>query len=654
MNWKLVATEDLQTILKLYEEVFGDAISEKDYKDRTAGYSVHEYFVHENGGSPVGFAVFRGKSNSVELWNCGILPQHRRQGAGACILEGGQKLMAELGYTRMSVSTFNRWNIMLSMLTKRGFRICGTRFSDRHEDFKIELETTLRQRKELRYALTEKCNFKCLFCHNEGLGQALRSSEKIESVLAILKSAVDLGYTDITFTGGEPLLEKERCFYLLSSLGALPNPPDITLVTNGSLLDDKAIKNLNDYRGKLKIHISLHATDPRTFNTVTGTTNDNLFAQVQNNIEQATKSGLKVIWNYVVLNNFNHDKIIEAVDIARKIGVSGIKLLELLVLSSNADDYRLFCKVNTLDTVLSRIAHGPEKKGLRKSVFYHKDDTRFTLEVQRLTCALGCAHCREVRDRQLSSDLCYHPCFVRSDRHYKITDPSELESIFKDGDRIIDGHAGKFGNKSPTLIKQDIYTPGKKEVFFLLDDKNRFEKFLENKGFHKDCVIIFAEEYYRPQNAGVDWTRFERILKIGEDTDDRTKIDLVYTDHKYKTGKNGCLEAEVKFLFPSGPVRLESWDYARHFLKKMDFASYLNLDWTIVFWRSEEYNSSINVGTSGKVTTLKIEDWSEDLDKCFELFGEYEGKIEPLRVPLISYFLDHPELSPSETNQPAS
>jgi molybdenum cofactor biosynthesis enzyme MoaA len=115
---------------------------------------------------------------------------------------------------------------MLSMLLRRGYRINRTQHNDLQDDLEITLLRELKLRKEMRYALTEKCNFRCLFCHNEGLGHAERNVISDEQVFNLLQEAVRLGHTDITLTGGEPLLKKKRLQFLLHRLGKLDDPPN--------------------------------------------------------------------------------------------------------------------------------------------------------------------------------------------------------------------------------------------------------------------------------------------------------------------------------------------------------------------------------------------------------------------------------------------
>ena len=103
-----------------------------------------------------------------------------------------------------------------------------------------ELQVTRFLQNGLRVLLTARCNYKCFFCHNEGLDR--ETSEKTESISPnLLLGFVFIGVRDITFSGGEPLLCVDKLEELLEALNrelpeTIRGEITLTLVTNGSLL----------------------------------------------------------------------------------------------------------------------------------------------------------------------------------------------------------------------------------------------------------------------------------------------------------------------------------------------------------------------------------------------------------------------------------
>lgn len=89
--------------------------------------------------------------------------------------------------------------------------------------------------RELRFLVTQKCNYNCVFCHGEGLQSKKSDLLKPDDIRFLYSVGRDcFGVTTTTLTGGEPLirtdivdiaheLKKENC--------------DITITTNGSLLE---------------------------------------------------------------------------------------------------------------------------------------------------------------------------------------------------------------------------------------------------------------------------------------------------------------------------------------------------------------------------------------------------------------------------------
>ncbi|MFN3347076.1 MAG: radical SAM protein, partial [Candidatus Bipolaricaulaceae bacterium] len=87
----------------------------------------------------------------------------------------------------------------------------------------------------LRVALTDDCNFQCIYCRpfsdRRAKGRALTNEELVR----LVKVAVALGVRKVRLTGGEPLL-REGIVELVEALASLPGLEELTLTTNGSLL----------------------------------------------------------------------------------------------------------------------------------------------------------------------------------------------------------------------------------------------------------------------------------------------------------------------------------------------------------------------------------------------------------------------------------
>ncbi|WP_296949117.1 GTP 3',8-cyclase MoaA [uncultured Massilia sp.] len=169
---------------------------------------------------------------------------------------------------------------------------------------------------DLRISVTDRCNFRCVYCMPKEVfdknypylpHSSLLSFEEIARVASLF---VAHGVEKIRLTGGEPLLRKdlER---LVAQLRALPTPSgrplDLTLTTNGSLLARKA-RVLKD-AGLDRVTVSLDAIDDAVFRRMNDV--DFSVADVLNGIEAAQDAGLGPIKvNMVVKGGMNDDQVL--------------------------------------------------------------------------------------------------------------------------------------------------------------------------------------------------------------------------------------------------------------------------------------------------------------------------------------------------------
>jgi cyclic pyranopterin phosphate synthase len=168
---------------------------------------------------------------------------------------------------------------------------------------------------DLRISVTDRCNFRCVYCMPKEVfdkdyaylpHSSLLSFEEITRVARLF---VAQGVTKIRLTGGEPLLRK-NLESLVAQLRALETPSglplDLTLTTNGSLLARKA-RALKE-AGLDRVTVSLDALDDAVFKRM----NDVDFAvgDVLDGIAAAYAVGFPVKVNMVVKGGMNDDQIL--------------------------------------------------------------------------------------------------------------------------------------------------------------------------------------------------------------------------------------------------------------------------------------------------------------------------------------------------------
>src|ERR671935_675208 len=108
----------------------------------------------------------------------------------------------------------------------------------------------------LRVSVTDKCNFRCTYCMPaEGL-EWLPKPEvlRFEEIARIVRVAAAMGVREVRLTGGEPLVRRDLP-ELVRMLAAAPGVEDLSLTTNGTLLDRLAKPPVDP--GRTRSNVSL-------------------------------------------------------------------------------------------------------------------------------------------------------------------------------------------------------------------------------------------------------------------------------------------------------------------------------------------------------------------------------------------------------------
>ena len=158
----------------------------------------------------------------------------------------------------------------------------------------------------LRVSVTDRCDFRCVYCMSEHMSFLPKSEvltlEELERLCLVF---VDKGVERLRITGGEPLVRK-NVMTLFERLGRRIGDglKEVTLTTNGSQLARYA-QGLAD-AGVRRVNVSLDTLDPELFRRITRWGE---LPKVMDGIEAAAKAGLKIKINTVALKGQNEDEI---------------------------------------------------------------------------------------------------------------------------------------------------------------------------------------------------------------------------------------------------------------------------------------------------------------------------------------------------------
>jgi cyclic pyranopterin phosphate synthase len=168
------------------------------------------------------------------------------------------------------------------------------------------VDTLGRPVRDLRISVTDRCNFRCVYCMpKEVFGRDYQFLERrelltFEEIERLARAFVRQGVEKIRLTGGEPLVRRdlERLVELLARIDGL----DLTLTTNGSLLPQKA-RALRD-AGLTRVTVSLDSLDDETFRAMNDV--DFPVSRVLEGIDAAAAAGLAPVKvNMVVKRGVN-------------------------------------------------------------------------------------------------------------------------------------------------------------------------------------------------------------------------------------------------------------------------------------------------------------------------------------------------------------
>ena len=185
----------------------------------------------------------------------------------------------------------------------------------------------------LRISVTDRCDFRCVYCMDEKMQFMPRARLlTLEEIAFIARAFSELGVKKIRITGGEPLVRR-NIIKLFEDIAALPGLHEVVITTNGSQLTRLA-QALKD-AGVRRINISLDSLDPEKFRRITRI---GRLDKVLAGIDAALEAGFERLkLNAVILKNRNDDEVIDLTRYAagRNMDISFIEEMPLGVIGDH-------------------------------------------------------------------------------------------------------------------------------------------------------------------------------------------------------------------------------------------------------------------------------------------------------------------------------
>lgn len=179
----------------------------------------------------------------------------------------------------------------------------------------------------MRISITDRCNLRCRYCMpEEGIEKVSMSRIlKYEEIIRICRAAVGLGINKFKITGGEPLVRK-GCAELCAEMKKIPGVEQVTLTTNGQLLEETLPELAGT--GLDGINISLDSLKEDRYRLITGGGN---LSKTLEGINASLRYGFKTKINCLLQKDFNEDELLDFARMAfeKELDVRFIELMPI-------------------------------------------------------------------------------------------------------------------------------------------------------------------------------------------------------------------------------------------------------------------------------------------------------------------------------------
>ena len=527
----------------------------------------------------------------------------------------------------------------------------GYTFKSKEDNF-YTFEKKCQNIKSLRISLTGECNYKCFFCHGEGSKMDEKRNENSkEEIYSLIKEAIKNNYTDITFTGGEPLLKSNDIIWYLSKLSEDKLKPYITIVTNGSLIEDKlldAIENyVEDNKELFKFNFSMHSLKSDIYLDIVRpvikaipTDKENLLELVKENIKKIKTRNLMVKLNFVLLKDINTSKedIREILDFAYENKVDYIKFLELLVTEDLIKQgmYKFYI---TLGSLLNEWKDELVfyKRTTRRDEYLYKGKTK--VELQQCICMEGCAKCLINTSVFLTSESKYFPCFLKPEKVLEVNS-AELISKIEEGTEYVKELGKEYGNGSPILVRNKEHVEEKEEYYYISKKvlkKEEIENILDSFSYKIASKRNFKEKYLKTISMDKeDYFKQGKIYKFYENSEEKAFIETLQEIKYVKEDKKFLIKfLNKKIGYEDKKISKEKIQDYLDYLKDFNLEVFLELKWDTTLYKKGSYSISLGSVKSKTNNKEKITFMSNQKFEDEKIIQKLE--LTQLEEPVLTY-----------------
>ncbi len=258
----------------------------------------------------------------------------------------------------------------------------------------------------LRVSLTDRCNFDCVYCHNEGLGDTRGPMDPqddemtTDQVVRVVETAAEFGVEKVKYTGGEPMLRGD----LEEIVERTPDSMEVSMTTNGSFLPGRA-EGLVE-AGLERVNVSADALDPEAFAEIT---KSGAYDRVIEGVHAAVDAGLDPVKLNMVVFKPTAGYIPEMVDyVAEEEGLQ-LQLIQYMTEITGNDEWSI--DIGRVHDWLAERADEVEHRDMHHRTRYWIGEGMVEI-VDPVENPTFCANCHRVR---VTHDGYFKGCLNRND-----------------------------------------------------------------------------------------------------------------------------------------------------------------------------------------------------------------------------------------------
>ena len=512
------------------------------------------------------------------------------------------------GSKDVSISVDKKDIESINLLISNNYKITSV------EENNYTLLKSLAHNKTFRISLTEQCNYQCFFCHEEGLEMGKKwYSKPLDEIYDLCKRAISNGYTDLTFTGGEPLIKWRDIIEILKRLEQDNTLIDISIVTNAQLINDDLLDAIDKYPGKTKFNISVHHTNAEQYHEITIPKNKkNNFGLIKSNIKKIVEHGIYTKLNFVVLRNVNTSikNLNEIIEFGEELGVNRVKFLELLITDKLIKFYKYHYSLNAIEQSLGGRLE-LMKKDERTRVFIVKN-SKLELELSKVPCSMGCDSCVLSSGLILTSELEYHPCFFRSSVGLDMSNADSFLRNEKEGNLLRYDFGEKYKEKTPFVINDRANLKSKKEYQYIANNNKSIIDYLLKGGFEMIRLREFNEIH-------LDSKIENKFIKLYKNSYNKNYIEVI--KESYSVDNSNVI---YSIFLSESPIEILDLDKYINKIEIIGGKVLFEVDWKVKTYKKEDeyisvstnnYNSESIVLSTNKIYFTEIKPLNKTIER---------------------------------------